>query len=143
MNTRVDIRWFVVSVGLSLAAGVAGSGYAAEGEKTKEEKSKEEKPKEEKPKKEPKDMSADEAEAAGLCAVCKNEHKQVFHSEVGGKMYHFATRKCQKEFSADPAKFGVKADKKPEIKTLTQKTEAAKTGEEKDEEALDAMKVME
>jgi len=130
MHTRMGIRWFVVSVGLSLAAAVSGNGYAVESEKTKEEK----------PKKEPKDMSADEAEAAGLCAVCKNEHKLVYHYEAGGKKYHFATRKCQKDFATDPAKFGVKVDNKTELKTLPPTPGAAKTGEEKNAENPEAMR---
>lgn len=57
-------------------------------------------------KKDPKELKADEAEAAGLCPVCKGEFKPVYHYEFKGKDYHFKTRACQKEFAADPTKFG-------------------------------------
>lgn len=56
-------------------------------------------------KKDPKAMNADEAEAAGLCPVCKNEHKLIYRVTVGEKAYHFATRECKKAFEADPNKF--------------------------------------
>ncbi|MCK6473528.1 MAG: hypothetical protein L6R28_17525 [Planctomycetes bacterium] len=56
-------------------------------------------------KKDPKAMNADEAEAAGLCPVCKNEHKLIYRVTVGEKAYHFATRDCKKAFEADSNKF--------------------------------------
>ena len=65
--------------------------------------------------KDPKDMKADEAEAAGICPVCKGESKPVYHYEFKGKDYHFKTRACQKEFAADPAKFSaIGKDWKPD-----------------------------
>lgn len=85
----------------------------------------------EKPKKEVKDMSSDELEEAGRCPVCRNEHKLVYHFEAGGKTYHFATRKCQKEFSENPEKFGVKADPKKET---AKKSETPPAKEEKKSE---------
>ena len=51
-------------------------------------------------------MKADEAEAAGLCPVCKNESKPVYHFEYKGKTYHFKTRQCCADFKADPTKYG-------------------------------------
>lgn len=58
--------------------------------------------------KDPKDMSADEAEEAGLCPVTKKQSKPVYHFEYKDKEYHFATREAQKEFAANPEKFGAK-----------------------------------
>lgn len=67
-------------------------------------------------KKDPKDMSADELEAASLCPVKRIESKQIYHYELNGKTYHFCCRKCQAEFEEHPEKFGVKAEKEPEKK---------------------------
>ncbi len=57
-------------------------------------------------KKDPKDMKADEAEANGICPVCKGESKPVYHFEWKGTTYHFRTRQCCVDFKADPIKFG-------------------------------------
>lgn len=114
--------WKLVMLSLGLAVLLHAQAVRAE-EKSGEPK------KEEKPKKEFKDMTADELEEAGRCPVCRNEHKLVYHFEAGGKTYHFATRKCYKEFSENPAKFGVKAD--PPKKEEAKKTEKAPAKEEK------------
>src|ERR1041384_7419804 len=69
-------------------------------------------PKKEEAKKDPKDMTADELEAASLCLVDKNPSKPIYHVDgPNGKTYHFCTRKCAEAFKADPAKYGVKAEK--------------------------------
>ena len=77
-----------------------------------EEPKKEEAKQAEAPKKDPKDMNADEAEAAELCPVCKKPYKLVYHETVNAKTYHFDTRDCRKLFADDPSKYGVKAEKK-------------------------------
>lgn len=127
MMTKVRGVWLLMALGLSVM-------LFANSVRSEEKKSEEPK-KEEKPKKDAKDMTAEELEEAGRCPVCRNEHKLVYHFEVGGKTYHFATRKCYKDFSENPAKFGVKPDEKKE----TAKKEPAKTAppskEEKTEEA--------
>jgi YHS domain-containing protein len=78
-------------------------------------------------KKDPKDMKADEANEAGFCPVCKGEFKPVYHYDYMGKEYHFKTRACQKEFAADPTKFGaVGKDWKPDPKPADTKPDDKK-----------------
>ncbi|MBI3829335.1 MAG: hypothetical protein HY291_07450 [Planctomycetes bacterium] len=114
---------------LGMAALIGASSARAEEKKSEEPK------KEEKPKKDVKDMTADELEEAGRCPVCRNEHKLVYHFDVGGKTYHFATRKCYKEFSENPAKFGVKPDEKKETAKKDSGKTAPPSKEEKTEDA--------
>lgn len=88
----------LIKLSLALVLLMGFSAFSAEDAKTKDKK----------------DMKADEAEAAGLCPVCKNESKPVYHYEYKGKEYHFKTRDCQKSFAADPTKYGaVGKDWKP------------------------------
>lgn len=80
-------------------------------------------------KKDPKDMNADEAEAAGLCPVCKKEHKLIYRVTVGEKDYHFATRDCKKAFEAGPNKYiagaaGAGSKKDGEAKKMPPEKEA-------------------
>lgn len=124
--------WKLVMLGLGLAVLVHTQAVRAE-EKSGEPK------KEEKPKKDVKDMSTDELEEAGRCPVCRNEHKLVYHFEVGGKTYHFATRKCQKEFSENPAKFGVKPDPKKETAKKTDAPPAKEDKKSEDEGGMGGM----
>ena len=63
-------------------------------------------------KKDPKDMNADEANAAGLCPVCKKDYKPVYHFDYKNKTYIFASRNCQKEFAGAPENFGAKGEVK-------------------------------
>lgn len=58
--------------------------------------------------KDPKDMNCEELEDAGFCPVTRKQSKPVYHFEYKGKEYHFATRDAQKEFAANPEKFGAK-----------------------------------
>jgi len=82
---------------------------AADKPPPKEAKKEEPKKEEAKPAaKDPKDMTADELEDAGFCPVTKKQSKPVYHFEYKGKEYHFATRDAQKEFAANPEKFGAK-----------------------------------
>ncbi|MCZ7644788.1 MAG: hypothetical protein M5U26_05820 [Planctomycetota bacterium] len=86
------------------------------------------------PKKDPKDMNADEAQAAGLCPVCKQESKPVYRVEVGDKAYNFHSRDCKKTFAADPAKYGAKlsdAEKRKHDEKEKEKKTAAPPAEEK------------
>jgi YHS domain-containing protein len=53
-------------------------------------------------------MNADELEALGKCPVTKKDSKAVYHFEYKGKEYHFNTREAQKQFAADPSKYGAK-----------------------------------
>lgn len=55
------------------------------------------------------DLTAAEAEAAGLCPVKKGPSKLVYHATVGGQKYHFCSPECKKEFVAHPDKYGVPA----------------------------------
>lgn len=136
----------ILALALALAAPAAG---AAEG-KTAADTNKEAKSGEgdqakvgaQPAKKDPKEMNADEAEAAGLCPVCKNEHKLVYRVTVGEKAYHFATRECKKAFAADPAKYtagaaGAKKEGEPKKMPPEKeaKTEAAGAKTEKTEAA--------
>lgn len=78
-------------------------------EAKKEDKKEEPKKEEAKPAgKDPKDMTADELEDNGFCPVTRKQSKPVYHFEFKGKEYHFATRDAQKEFAANPEKFGAK-----------------------------------
>ncbi len=61
-------------------------------------------------KKDPKEMDADECEAAGICPVTRKPSKLIYHVKIGDKEYHFATRAASKEFEAHPEKFGYKKD---------------------------------
>jgi YHS domain-containing protein len=94
---------------------VCGFGFQA-GVSAADAKKDDKKPAAEEKKKDPKDMNADEANAAGLCPICKKDIKPVYHSDFKDKTYTFASRNCQKEFAANPEKYGakgeVKADKK-------------------------------
>ena len=69
-------------------------------------------PKKEEPKKEkdPKDMTLEECEANGICPVTRKPSKPIYHYKLGDKEYHFNTRDAQKQFQADPEKFGYKKD---------------------------------
>jgi YHS domain-containing protein len=55
----------------------------------------------------PEQLTAAEAEAAGLCAVRKAPSKLIYHTTVGEKKYHFCTPECKKQFAANPVKYGV------------------------------------
>ena len=107
---------------LGLAALLAACGLPGLAAEEGKEPPKKEGAEKEKPKKDPKDMNADEAEAAGLCPVCKLESKLIYHFDIGEKKYHFATRKCYKAFSEEPAKYGAKP-----VKSEGGKKEAKKT----------------
>ena len=69
-------------------------------------------PKKEEPKKDkdPKDMTLEECEANGICPVTRKPSKPIYHYKLGDKEYHFATRDAQKQFAAEPEKFGYKKD---------------------------------
>jgi YHS domain-containing protein len=56
--------------------------------------------------KDPKDLTAAEAEAAGLCPVQKIPSKLVYHTILGGQKYHFCCPECKKQFLANPAEYG-------------------------------------
>lgn len=60
--------------------------------------------------KKPEELTAAEAEAAGLCPVQKNPSKLVYHTTVGGQTYHFCCPECKKAFVANPAKYGANAE---------------------------------
>lgn len=62
------------------------------------------------PKKDPKDMTLDECEANGICPVTRKPSKPIYHYKLGDKEFHFATRDAQKQFAAEPEKFGYKKD---------------------------------
>lgn len=134
-------RSLLPALALATAALLAPAAGAAEGKTPADANNKEAKSgqgdkaeKSEQPaKKDPKDMNADEAEAAGLCPVCKNEHKLVYRMTIGEKAYHFATRDCKKAFAADPAKYGAAAAEKKE--NAAKKTEAADAKTAKTEKA--------
>jgi len=117
---RVHTAGWLLLLVLSLTV-VSGAAVRAEEKKN------------EKPKKEVKDMTAAELEEAGRCPVCRNESKQVYHFTVAEKTYHFASRKCQKEFGADPAKFGVKPDPKKDEPKKTEKPPAREEQKTEDE----------
>jgi YHS domain-containing protein len=69
-------------------------------------------------------MKADEAEAAGICPICKGESKPVYHFEYKGTTYHFRTRACCVEFKADPTKYGAVGETwKPDAKKDDKKTD--------------------
>lgn len=115
---------------LALAVPAAG---AAEGktpaDTNKEAKSGEGEKGKEAAKKDPKEMNADEAEAAGLCPVCKKEHKLIYRVTIGEKDYHFATRDCKKAFEAGPNKYiagaaGAGSKKDGEAKKMPPEKEA-------------------
>jgi YHS domain-containing protein len=64
------------------------------------------KPAAEEKKKDPKDMTAAELDAAGLCVACHlKPSKPVYHADYKDKEYHFCTRDCQKAFAASPANY--------------------------------------
>src|SRR6185295_14590895 len=46
--------------------------------------------------KSPKDLTAPEAEAAGLCPVQKAPSKLVYHTTIGDQTYHFCCPECKK-----------------------------------------------
>jgi YHS domain-containing protein len=59
----------------------------------------------------PKDLTAPEAEAAGLCPVQKTPSKLVYHTTIGDQTYHFCCPECKKSFVANPSKYGAPAAK--------------------------------
>jgi YHS domain-containing protein len=67
----------------------------------------------------PEQLTALEAEAAGLCAVRKVPSKLVYHTTLGEQTYHFCCLDCKKTFVANPAKYGV-----PDSGKLTSKVSA-------------------
>ena len=102
----------------ALFLGLGGSARFARAGDAKKDPPKKEEPKkdDDKPKKDPKDMNADEAEAAGLCPIKKGPSKPVYHCDYNGTTYHFCSRECQKTFAADPAKYAGPPKKKDEKK---------------------------
>ncbi|HLX63101.1 MAG TPA: hypothetical protein VKX17_17660 [Planctomycetota bacterium] len=96
------IKWLALAVMFTLGLMAASAHAADTGKKPDDPVPKTDPPK----KKDPKDMNADEANDAGLCPVCKGEFKPVYHFEYKDKEYHFRTRDCQKQFAANPTKFG-------------------------------------
>jgi YHS domain-containing protein len=60
--------------------------------------------------KQPDQLSASEAEAAGLCPVKKVPSKLVYHTTLGDQKYHFCCPECKKAFLANPGKYGVPKD---------------------------------
>lgn len=54
----------------------------------------------------PKDLTAPEAEAAGLCPVQKTPSKLVYHTTIAGQTYHFCCPECKKSFVANPSRYG-------------------------------------
>lgn len=74
--------------------------------------------------KDPKDLTAEEAEAAGLCPVQKVPSKLVYHTTIGGQKVHFCSPECKKQFLAQPAKYGVSA---PETATGSSRNPAPST----------------
>ncbi|MBE7463926.1 MAG: hypothetical protein HS116_10635 [Planctomycetes bacterium] len=118
---------WILGVLLALAGWTA---HAAEGEAAKTA---------EAPKKEPKDMNADEAQAAGLCPVCKQESKPVYRVELGDKIYNFHSRDCKKTFAASPEKFGAKLSDADKAKREAKKTDAGKTAAEEPKTEDDGM----
>jgi hypothetical protein len=57
----------------------------------------------------PEEMTAAEAEAAGLCPVRKVPSKLVYHTTLGDRKYHFCCPECKKAFVANPAMYRVPA----------------------------------
>jgi YHS domain-containing protein/mono/diheme cytochrome c family protein len=55
----------------------------------------------------PGELTAAEAEAAGLCPVSKVPSKLVYHTTLGGRKFHFCCPECKQAFVADPARYGV------------------------------------
>jgi YHS domain-containing protein len=55
----------------------------------------------------PEELTAAEAEAAGLCPVSKAPSKLVYHTTLGGRKFHFCCPECKQSFVADPARYGV------------------------------------
>jgi YHS domain-containing protein len=109
------LKWMqMLAVAVVFGFGTQTGVSAADAKKPDEKKPA---PAEEK-KKDPKDMNADEANAAGLCPVCKKEIKPVYHYDYKNKTYIFASRNCQKEFAGAPEKFGAKGEVKADGKEM-------------------------
>ena len=100
-------KWMqMLAVAVVFGFGIQAGATAADAKKD------DKKPAAEEKKKDPKDMNADEANAAGLCPVCKKDIKPVYHFDYKDKTYTFASRACQKEFAANTAKYGAKGEVK-------------------------------
>jgi hypothetical protein len=98
------LKWvFLCAMMLALSCSVrAADSGGDKKDDTKKDDSKKEK--------DPKDMTLEECEANGICPVTRKPSKPIYHYKLGDKEYHFATRDAQKQFAADPEKFGYKKD---------------------------------
>lgn len=98
-------RWSVMAV----LPFVLASGVSAEDKPVKKDAPKDA-PADPPKQKDPKDMTLDECEAADpkICPVTRKQAKPIYHYKIGEKEYHFNTREAQKEFQANPEKYGYK-----------------------------------
>ncbi len=75
----------------------------------------------------PAELTALEAEAAGLCPVSKVPSKLVYHTALGEQTYHFCCPECKKAFIANPAKYRATDSGKPALKSSAKAAPSAPT----------------